>query len=313
MKIAINTEALGEDLDLTPLARLGDCKFFGEVTREELFSICKDVDALIVNKLEVDAELLDRCPGIKYVGTFATGYNVVDIEACRKRGVTVCNAPDYSTRAVSQHTFALLLALYGKTGDYSASVKAGDWIRSKTFCYFPYPTHEIYGKKFGIFGYGNIGKAVAKIAEAFGAEVLVCTRTPRTDCPYKNVSFDKMLKTCDIISLHCPLNAGTAKIIDERALGLMKKDAVLINTARGGLIDEKALAKALKEGKIAGAGLDTVDGEPMRADCPLYGVENCIITPHIAWVAHETRSRLIGIVAANIQAYIDGKPQNVVS
>ena len=149
MKIAINTKALGEDLDLTPLARLGDCKFFGEVTREELFSICKDVDALIVNKLEVDAELLDRCPGIKYVGTFATGYNVVDIEACRKRGVTVCNAPDYSTRAVSQHTFALLLALYGKTGDYSASVKAGDWIKSKTFCYFPYPTHEIYGKKFG--------------------------------------------------------------------------------------------------------------------------------------------------------------------
>ena len=314
MKIALSTSGMTNgDLDLSAFEKLGEVKYFGEISREEIIAIASDCDVLLVNKVIVDGALLDACPKLKYVGTFATGYNVVDTEECRKRGITVCNVPDYSTNSVSQHVFALLLNYYGKIGEYTSSVAKGDWIKSKSFSYSPYPTYELSGKVFGIYGYGNIGKKVAKIAEAFGADVRICTRTVPKDSPYKVVSLEEMLKTCDIISLHCPLNAGTAKIIDERALGLMKKDAVLINTARGGLIDEKALAKALKEGKIAGAGLDTVDGEPMRADCPLYGAENCIITPHIAWVAHETRSRLIGIVAANIQAYIDGKPQNVVS
>ena len=313
MKIAINVSALGDDLDLSPFEKLGECKFFGDITRKELFELCADADALIVNKLEVDEKLLDACPSIKYVGTFATGYNVVDIAACRKHGVTVCNAPDYSTHAVSQHTFALLLALYGKTGEYSSSVNAGDWIRSKTFCYFTYPTHELYGKTFGILGYGNIGKAVAKIADAFGAKVIISTRTKPENCPYECVSLDELLKTSDVVSLHCPLNEKTAGIIDGRALGLMKGDAVLINTARGGLVDEQALADALNKDKIAGAGLDTVAAEPMRADNPLYRAENCVITPHMAWTAHETRARLIGIVAGNLQAFIDGKPVNVVS
>ncbi len=313
MKIAINISALGDDLDLSLFNDLGECTFFGDVSREELTGICADVDALIVNKLEVDRKLLEACPKIKYVGTFATGYNVVDIAACNDLGVTVCNAPDYSTHAVSQHTIALLLSLYGKINEYSASVNAGDWIRSKSFCYFPYPTKELYGKKFGIFGYGNIGKAVAKIAEAFGAEVIISTRTKPENCPYKYVSFEDLLKTCDIISLHCPLNESTARIIDEKAIKLMKKSAVLINTARGGLIDEKALSKALENGDLAGAGLDTVAVEPMSADNPLFKAKNCIITPHVAWTAHETRARLIGIVAGNLKAYIQGNPQNVVS
>lgn len=313
MKIAINVSALGKDIDLSPFEKLGECKFFGEVSRKELFGLCAGVDALIVNKLEVDDKLLDACPTIKYVGTFATGYNVVDIAACRKRGVTVCNAPDYSTHAVSQHTFALLLALYGKTGEYAKSVNDGDWIKSGTFCYFPYPTHELYGKTFGILGYGNIGRAVAKIADAFGANVIISTRTAPQNCPYKCVRLDELLTESDVISLHCPLNEKTAGIIDGRALGLMKRDAVLINTARGGLIDERALADALNGGKIAGAGLDTVAVEPMRADNPLYRAKNCVITPHMAWTAHETRARLIGIVAGNLKAFIDGKPRNVVS
>lgn len=314
MKIAINTSAIVDDkLNLNVFKELGECKFFGEISRKRLFELCRDVDALIVNKVEVDEALLSACPKIKYVGTFATGYNVVDLEACRRHGVTVCNAPDYSTHAVSQHAFALLLNLYGKINEYTRSVKAGDWINSKTFCYFPYPTRELYGKKFGVLGYGNIGSAVAKIAQAFGAEVYVSTRTPRTDCPFKQIPFNEMLEICDIVSLHCPLNEGTRGIINKNSLALMKPDAVLINTARGGLIDEQALADALNCGRLAGAALDTVAVEPMLADNPLNTAKNCIITPHIAWVAHETRERLVGIVAGNLKAFINGTPRNVVS
>ncbi len=315
MKIAINTSAISftDDIDFSEFETFGDVKFFGEISREELFALCADREALIVNKVEVDEALLAACPNLKYVGTFATGYNVVDIDACRKRGVTVCNAPDYSTHSVSQHVFALLLNFYGKVTEYTSSVAAGDWIRSKTFSYFPYPTYELYGKTFGVFGYGNIGKTVAKIASAFGANVVVSTRTPARDCPYKQVGFEELLKTCDIVSLHCPLTEKTAKIIDAKALSLMKPTAVLINTARGGLVDEAALAEALNGGKIAGACLDTVAVEPMRADNPLYGAKNCLITPHIGWVPAETRRRLLHIAAGNLKAYINGAPRNVVS
>lgn len=315
MKIVVNTSAISfsDDLDFSELESLGDIKYFGEIPREELFALCADADALIVNKVEVDEALLAASPKLKYVGTFATGYNVIDIEACRRHNVTVCNAPDYSTHSVSQHVFALLLSLYGRISEYTSSVVAGDWIKSKTFCYFPYPTYELYGKTFGVFGYGNIGKSVAKIAEAFGANVVVSTRTPPRNCPYKVVGFEEMLKTSDIISLHCPLTDKTANVIDNKALSLMKKSAVLINTARGGLVDESALAAALNEGRIAGACLDTVAVEPMRADNPLYGAKNCLVTPHIAWVPEETRTRLLKIVVDNLKAFMDGKPTNVVS
>lgn len=315
MKIAINTSAISydNDMDFSEFAGLGEVKFFGEIPREELFALCADRDALIVNKVEVDEALLAACPNLKYVGTFATGYNVVDIEACRRRGVTVCNVPNYSTHSVSQHVFALLLNFYGQISKYTSSVAAGDWIRSKTFTYFPYPTYELYGKTFGVFGYGNIGKSVAKIAEAFGANVVVSTRTPPKDCPYKIADFEELLKISDILSLHCPLTEKTANLIDGKALSLMKSNAVLINTARGGLVDEAALADALNSGRIAGACLDTVAVEPMRADNPLYGAKNCLITPHIGWVPRETRKRLLGIAAGNLRAFIEGKPINVVS
>ena len=300
-------------MDFSEFEGLGDVKFVGELPRKELFALCADREALIVNKVEVDEALLAACPELKYVGTFATGYNVVNIEACRRRGITVCNAPDYSTHSVSQHVFALLLNFYGQISKYASSVAAGDWIRSETFCYFPYPTYELYGKTFGVFGYGNIGKSVAKIAEAFGANVVISTRTPPKDCPYKVVDFEELLKVSDILSLHCPLTEKTANLIDAKALSLMKESAVLINTARGGLVDEAALADALNAGKIAGACLDTVAVEPMRADNPLYGAKNCVITPHVGWVPRETRKRLLGIVAGNLKAYIEGKPINVVS
>lgn len=315
MKLAVNISAISynNDLDFSGFDGLGDVKYFGEIPREELFALCADREALIVNKVEVDEALLAACPHLKYVGTFATGYNVVDIEACRRHGVTVCNAPDYSTHSVCQHVFALLLGFYGKIPEYTASVAAGDWVKSKTFCYFPYPTAELYGKTFGVHGYGNIGKSVAKIAEAFGANVVISTRTPPKNCPYKVVDFEELLKISDVVSLHCPLNEKTAKIINARTLALMKKSAVLINTARGGLINEDALAEALNTGRIAGACLDTVAVEPMRADNPLLGAKNCLITPHVGWVPNETRQRLLGIVLANLRAYIDGNPINVVS
>lgn len=314
MKIAVNTSALTKgDLNFSGLEKLGEIKYFGELPREELYKLAADCGAIIVNKVEIDEEFLNRCPQIKYVGTFATGYNVVDINACRARGVTVCNVPDYSTHAVSQHVFALLLNFYGSVSEYTRSVADGDWIKSKTFTYFPFDTHELYGKTFGIFGYGNIGKATAKIAGAFGAKVLVSTRTRPGDCPYELVSFDELLKRSDILSLHCPLTAATAKIINENSLAEMKSCAVLVNTARGGLVDERALADALNGGKIAGACLDTVAVEPMLADNPLRTAKNCIITPHIAWVATETRTRLLGIAVENLRAFLSGKPQNVVS
>lgn len=314
MKIAVNTSALTlGDLDFSALEELGEVKYFGEISRAELKRLVSDCGALIVNKVIVDEELLAACPGLKYVGTFATGYNVVDVAACRARGITVCNVPDYSTHSVSQHVFALLLALYGRIREYSASVDGGDWIKSRTFTYFPWATHELYGKTFGIVGYGHIGRAVAKIAEAFGAEVKIYTRTPPANCPYECVSFEDILGASDILSLHCPLNAATEKLIDAAALQKMKKGAVLINTARGGLVDEAALKSALESGRLAGAGLDTLCEEPMSADCPLFGVKNCIITPHIGWVPQETRRRLLGIAVSNLKAFLNGKPQNVVS
>lgn len=314
MKIAINTSGVDYgDMGFSEFEKLGEVVYFKNVPRGELFEIAKDCDAIIINKVIIDEEFLSRCPKIKYIGVFATGYNVVDLDACRAHGVVVCNAPDYSTHAVCQHVFGLLLNFYGRIGEYNASVAAGGWVKSDNFCYYLGTMREIYGKNFGVYGYGNIGKAVAKVAEAFGANVFVCTRTVPENCAYKTVGFEEMLKTCDIISLHCPLTGSTAKMINRSTIALMKRDAVLVNTARGGLVDERALAEALNGGKLGGACLDVVDSEPMAADNPLLGAKNCIITPHSAWLARETRERLFGIVAGNLKAFIEGKPRNVVN
>lgn len=313
MKIAINTSGLGESIDLSEFENFGESVYFEEIAREELFRIAADCDGIIINKVVVDEALLDACPKLKYVGVFATGYNVVDIAACKRRGITVTNVPDYSTNAVAQLAFALLLNFLGAIDKYTASVAAGDWVKSKCFTYTPYPTYELHGKTFGIFGYGNIGKAVAKIADAFGANVIFCTRTKPQNCPYPLVSQEELFKRSDIISLHCPLTDVTANLINKRTLSLMKKTAVLINTARGGLVDEKALAEALNSGRIAGACADTVTVEPMKADNPLLHAKNCYITPHIAWTATEAKERLVKIAAENLKAFLDGNPKNVVS
>lgn len=314
MKIALNTFGTADgDLDFSAFEKLGEVKIFGNLPIEEVYKLAYDCDAILLNKLVVDENLLNRCPNIKYVGVFATGYNVVDLNACRKRGITVCNVPDYSTNSVSQHVFALLLNYCGKISQYTASVAAGDWVKSPSFCYFPYPMVELTGKNFGVYGYGNIGKKVASIANAFGMNVKICTRTKPQNCPYEVVNFEQMLSSCDIISLHCPLTGQTEKLINEKTIAQMKKGAVLINTARGGLVDEYALAAALNSGKLAVACLDTVAVEPMSADSPLLKAKNCYITPHVAWAPKETREKLIAIAAQNLKAFLEGKPQNVVS
>lgn len=314
MKILINANAVTKgDIDFSAFENLGEVKYFGEVSREELFSLAKDCEAIIINKTEVDGEMLDRCPKLKYIGVFATGYNCVDIAACRARKITVCNVPDYSTDAVSQHVFALLLSLYGRINEYTSSVRQGGWIRSETFSYYPWDMSELSGKTFGVYGYGSIGKSVAKIAEAFGMKVIVCTRTLHENCPYELVDKEEIFKRSDILSLHCPLTDATRGLVNQETLALMKPTAVLINTARGGLVDENALAYALDNGKIAGACADTVAVEPMLADNPLRTAKNCLITPHVAWTAPETRARLVKIAAENLKCFLEGNPQNVVN
>ncbi|HIU79831.1 MAG TPA: D-2-hydroxyacid dehydrogenase [Candidatus Coproplasma excrementipullorum] len=301
------------DIDFCSLEKLGDVTYYDTLTPGGLARAAGEAEALLVNKAQVDEALLSACPRLKFIGIYATGYNNVDLAACRKRGVTVCNVPGYSTHAVAQHVFALLLMFCGAADKYAASVYKGDWKRVKTFSYMPWQTHEVFGKTFGVYGYGNIGRAVARIAEAMGMEVIVCTRTPPADCPYEQVSSDEIFARSDFLSLHCPLTESTAGLVNARTLALMKEDAVLINTARGGLVDERALASALNSERLGGACLDVIAAEPMKKDCPLFRAKHCIITPHVAWVPRETRQRLVEAAAYNLKCFIEGRPVNVVN
>ncbi|MCD8307291.1 MAG: D-2-hydroxyacid dehydrogenase [Clostridia bacterium] len=314
MKVALDISAVTcGDIDFTPFEELGEVVLFNEPSKEELHALAADTDAIIVNKVLIDRDFLAHAPLLRYVGLFATGYNNIDLQACRERGIVVSNVPAYSTNAVTQHVFALLLSLMGKIPEYAASVQQGDWIRSRAFCYFPWPTYEISGKTFGIIGYGSIGRSVARVADAFGSRVIVNTRTKPQDCAYELVSKETIFRTADIVSLHCPLTDQTAKLVNADTLAMMKPTAYLVNAARGGLVDEPALAAALNEGRIAGAGVDTISEEPMKASNPLLGARNCIITPHIAWVPHETRDRLVHTALSNLKAFLAGRPQNTVS
>ena len=304
------------DLSWAGLEALGELTVYDRTpldNEEEIAARIGGCEIVLTNKTPISRSVLDRCPQVRYIGLLATGYNVVDVDAARERNIPVCNVPGYSTHSVSQHVFALLLCFFGKTDKYINSVANGDWIKSKSFCYFPWNTAELYGKTFGILGYGSIGKAVARIADAFGMKVIVNTRTTPDNCGYRVVDRETLFRQSDILSLHCPLTEQTKNIVNAKTLSLMKQSAVIVNTARGGLIDEAALADALNFGKIAGACLDTVAEEPMLADNPLLGAKNCIITPHIGWAPRETRERLLKIALQNLKSFIDGAPQNVVS
>lgn len=302
------------DVSLDGITSLGDTSVYGYTPNSEVAQRIGDADAVICNKCLVTREVFDACPNLKYVGLFATGFNNVDLRAASDHGAVVCNVPSYSTNAVAQHTFAFILHRYNKVAEYDRTVDNGDWINYKLFTYFGIPTFELAGKTIGIVGYGSIGRQVGAIARAFGMNVVTYTRSPRkvtdgTPC----LSLDELLKVSDIVTLHCPLYEDNAKMINSRALSLMKPTALLINTARGGLVDEQALREALDNEVIAGACIDTLTFEPMREDCPLYKAKNITVTPHIAWAPKETRERLLEKVAENLKAWIDGKPINVVN
>ena len=316
MKIVIlDSETVSRnDVSLDCITSLGDCTVHGFTPNSEVADKIGDADAVICNKCLITEDVFAKCPNLKYVGLFATGYNNVDTEAASRHGAVVCNVPAYSTNSVAQHTFALILNYFNKIRQYADEVDSGAWVNYKLFSYFGIPTFELDGMTLGIIGYGDIGKRVAQIARAFGMNVLAYTRTPaRVDENAKACSLDELLENSDVITLHCPLNEQTRELINKDTIAKMKKTAYLVNTSRGGVVNEGDLADALNTERIAGAGIDVLTLEPMQENCALRGCKNCTITPHIAWAPKQTRERLLDIVAQNIKCYIDGKPQNVVN
>lgn len=304
---------------IDPLVTADCLKEFGEVVPhgllkyEEVAEAIADADMVVVNKTVMDAGSLRRAKNLKYIGLFATGYNNIDIEYCRAHGITVCNAGSYSTNAVAQQTFALILEFFNNTARYNAYVQDGKWKRSPTFSPFVYPLNELSGKTIGIIGLGAIGQKVAKIAQAFGMTVIACNRSKKSVDGVTQVSLDELLGRSDIVTVHCPLNEDSKEMFNKTAFAKMKPTALFVNTARGGVVVESELRDALENGVIGGACLDVLTVEPMEEDCVLMGVKNCIITPHIAWAPLETRQRLMGIVCDNIRCFLNGAPQNVVS
>ena len=298
------------DIDFSPIDKLGNTEYHDILTKEEIKEKCADSDVILCNKAVIDGEIMDACPNLKYIGLFATGYNNIDIKAADERGITVCNAPGYSTDSVAQLVFAYILNHATSLDKYDRSTHDGEWIKSRAFSYFPFPINELNGKNLSIIGYGAIGKRVAKIADAFGMKVSVNTRTRPADCPYPIVSVEEAFASADYLTVHCPLTEQTKGLISRERLALMKPTAYVINTARGAVADEEALAEALAEGKIAGAACDVLTVEPMREDDPLIGAKNLTLTPHIAWASYEARVRLISLVASNLRAYQNGIPVN---
>lgn len=270
-----------------------------------------NADIILLNKTPITDSILAACSNLKLICILATGYNVVDCGAAARRGIPVCNVPGYGTDSVAQFTFALLLELCCHVGLHSQSVHAGEWTTSPDFCYWKTPQMELAGKTMGIIGFGSIGRAVGKIAEALGMRVLAYSRNRRDEANY--VDLHTLLAQSDVVSLHCPLFPETKHIINADALTLMKDGAILLNTARGPLIDEAAVADALRSGKLRGAAMDVVDNEPIPADSPLLSAPNCIITPHMAWAPIEARQRILDITAENIRGFLEGRPTNVVN
>ncbi|WP_295081788.1 D-2-hydroxyacid dehydrogenase [Ruminococcus sp.] len=316
MKIAVldwYTVNISGDIPTAQLEELGDVKIIPLTKPEETAANIGDADIVLCNKVLITKEVMDACPNIKYVGLFATGFNNVDIEYAAQKGIAVCNAGQYSTNAVAQQTFAYILDRFSRVRDYDNAVKNGEWERSPAFSYFPVPTAELAGKTLSIVGYGSIGRKVAEIGSAFGMNIVISTRTQPSDCPYEVTDLYTAAEKADVLTFHCPLTDKTAGIINMELLSHMKPTAMLINTSRGGVVNEADLAQALNDGKIAAAYLDVLAKEPMSPDTPLKGAKNCTITPHTAWAPLETRQRLVDIVCDNIRAWQSGSPRNKVN
>jgi len=300
------------DIDRAPLEALGECAIFERTPQEKVVERSRGAEAILTNKVVIGAAEIAALPDLQYIGVTATGVNVVDIEAAREHGITVTNAPGYGTQSVAQAAFALLLELTNHAGHHSATVRGGRWSRSPDFCYWDFPIVELAGLTLGIVGLGAIGSAVARIARGFRMNVATYTQPPQESEEVRFVELDELFAESDVVTLHCPLTPETEGIVNARRLSLMKPTAFIINTARGGLVDEAALAEALSAGRIAGAGLDVLSVEPPPAENPLLSADNCIITPHIAWASRAARTRLFDIAVENLANFIAGRPTNVV-
>ena len=298
------------DLSWEPLKALGETEIYEYTAPEDVVSRIAGADIAVTNKTVLGAKEMDAAPGLRYIGVLATGYNVVDLAEAKRRGIAVTNVPAYSTAAVAQHVFALLLEICQRVGHHNHEVHSGRWAANRDFCFWDYPLIELNGKTMGIVGYGQIGQATARIARAFGMRVLVYSRHATGE---EFVPLDTLLAQSDVVSLHCPLTEQNAGMIGREALSKMKRGAILINTARGPLVDEAALRDALLSGHLMAAAMDVVSREPILASNPLLGLDNCIITPHIAWACKESRQRLMDIATENVRRFIAGDPVNVVN
>ena len=306
------------DLSWDEIKKEGDFIYFDRTgkDRNEIIKNIGKSDIVITNKTPLDRETIDACPSIKYITILATGYNVVDIKRAREKGIPVSNIPSYGTDSVAQYAIALLLELCHHIGHHDREVKNGRWENSIDWCFWDYPLVELSGKTMGILGFGRIGKRTAEIAKALGMNIIVSGRKDEEytdDEGWKHVSKEDLFKLSDVISLHAPETEATREIINSDTISMMKDGVLLVNSSRGGLIDEEALSEALNNGKVGGAAVDVVSTEPIRSNNPLLKAKNCIITPHMAWGAKEARERIVETTLSNIRAFKEGKPQNVVN
>ena len=303
------------DLSWEGLEVLGPCTVYDRTPPADIVARVGQAEVVLTNKTELSAGVIDALTHLRYIGVLATGYNVVDIETARRRGVIVTNVPAYGTQSVAQMVFAHLLNLALHVGHHTHTVRSGTWSSHPDFCYWETPLIELAGLTMGIVGFGRIGRATAEIAQAFGMGVIAYDIDAPTDLPAGCQFFelDEVFRQADVVSLHCPLTSENKGLVNEHRLTMMKKGAFLINTSRGPLIDEQALARALNDGRIAGAGLDVLTTEPPEKDSPLISAKNCFITPHISWATHAARERLLTVAVQNVVAFLAGEPQNVVN
>jgi glycerate dehydrogenase len=302
-----------DDLSWDALQAWADCTIHDRSTESEIVSRARDADGVLINKVSLSAAAINQLPRLKYIGVTATGTNIVDLSSAKARGIIVTNVPGYATPSVAQMVFAHLLNLTQRVGDHASAVRAGRWTASPDFCFWVTPQIEIAGLTMGVVGFGAIGREVSKIADAFGMKVLATNRSPVLHPKYVNmVDVETLFRASDVITLHCPLTPETNRLVNRKRLKKMKPTAFLINTGRGPLIDEEALADALAAGQLAGAALDVLSKEPPPADHPLVHAPHCFITPHIAWATHNARARLMQSVVENVAAFLAGKPKYVV-
>ena len=302
------------DLSWKELEDMGSLKVYERTRPEETVTRAADADIVLTNKVIISREVMAQLPCLKYIGVLATGYNVVDIQAAHERGIVVTNVPAYSTESVAQMVFAHLLNATNRTDHYATQNRELRWTENQDFCYWDFPHMELAEKTFGIVGLGNIGQRVAEIALAFGMKVKAVTSKPAVALPtgIGKADLEELLATSDVVSLHCPLTNRTRHMINPQTLQLMKPSAILINTGRGPLVDDQAVATALAEGRLSAFCADVLTEEPPKADNPLLKQPNAFITPHIAWATNEARTRLLQVAISNVKAFLDGKPQNIV-